>query len=58
MGTKLWRQERTGGLSRWALSIICLGKEGGDETVQEHRSQGVKGHVNILKSCESQIPKS
>lgn len=31
---KAWRQERTGGLSRLALSIIHLRKEGGDEAGQ------------------------
>ena len=43
MGTKAWRQERTGGLSSLTPSIICLRKEGGDETVQVTQVSGCEG---------------
>ena len=48
MCTKAWRQERTGGLSRLELSIMCLRNEGGDETGQVTQVSGCEGHVNIL----------
>lgn len=57
MCTKAWKWERTGGQGRLALSIMCLRKGGGYET-GNNRYQDVKGGVDILYFCTSQIPMS